>query len=321
MAKRNFMELLLALWIQSKFLCIGLDSDAGKLPILQLGLDYHSNELTNAQAKFRLAQRAKPGTRNSRIILRQRMILAEAQLAFNKQIVDATHDLVCAYKLNSAFYEAVGPKGIRALELTIDYIHQVAPDVVVILDFKRGDTPNTNASYVMAIAGADAITLNPYFGMEALEPFLRLNDKGVIIVCKTSDPGGGDLQNLRVEPDGDYPAELLYQRVARKVAHEWNYNLNCVLVVGATYPEDVAKIRYIVGESIPLLLPGYGTQGGGSKGVKAGANKAGQGVIVSSSRQVIFGDDGPNFASTVRHNAAICSHDISTALGPREHQP
>jgi orotidine-5'-phosphate decarboxylase len=319
MSDRNFMQLLQARWDEGKFVCIGLDSDAGKFPILQLGLNYHSNDLSKAQAKFQLAQRAKPGTRNFKLTQRQRTILADAQLAFNKQIVDATHDLVCAYKLNSAFYEALGSKGIRALELTIDYIHQVAPDVVVILDFKRADTSNSNIGYVMAIAGADAITVNPYFGVDALGPFLKLKDKGIIIVCKTSNPGGGELQDLKVESEGGYPAESLYQRVARLVAREWNYNGNCALVVGATYPEDAAKIRYIVGESMPLLLPGYGAQGGCPDGVKAGANKAGQGVMVSNSREMIFGDDRPNFVSTVRHNAALCSYDISKALKPEEH--
>jgi orotidine-5'-phosphate decarboxylase len=171
---RNFMQLLRAQWAKGKFLCIGLDSDAGRLPITHLRLAFSEQELLSAQAAYKAAQAAEPGSKSSKLTVRHRRILAAAQLAFNKQLVYATHDIVCAFKLNSAFYEALGPEGIRTLAMTISYIHQLAPGVVVILDFKRADIGNTNRGYVMALAGADAVTVNPYFGWEALAPFLDL---------------------------------------------------------------------------------------------------------------------------------------------------
>ena len=160
------------------------------------------------------------------------------QFEFNKMVIDSTRDLVCAYKPNSAFYEAIGEQGIRELKMTCDYLHENFPEIPLILDAKRGDIGNTNKGYIDFAFNyllSDAITLQPYLGSEAIQPFLKLTDKGIIILCKTSNPGGAELQDLIV---GN---EKLYKIIAKKVAAEWNKNENCLLVVGATYPEELAR--------------------------------------------------------------------------------
>jgi len=184
------------------------------------------------------------------------------QFTFNKAIIDATHDLVCAYKPNSAFYEARGVDGIAELKMTCDYIRQSHPEIVLILDAKRADIGSTNEGYVTYAfdwLGADAITLHPYLGKEALKPFLDRKDKGCIILCRTSNPGAGEFQDLKLD-SGNQAIEL-YQRVAEKVAKDWNYNGNCGLVVGATYPEELEIVRRIAND-LPFLIPGIGAQGG-----------------------------------------------------------
>lgn len=203
---------------------------------------------------------------------------------FNKAIIDATCDLVCAYKPNSAFYEARGVEGITELKKTCDYLRKTYPEIPIILDAKRGDIGNTNEGYVtyaFDYLGADAITLHPYLGREALQPFLDRKDKGCIILCKTSNPGAGEFQDVG----------LLYQRVAKNVVKTWNSNGNCMVVVGATYPKDLAIIRRIVG-NMTILVPGIGSQGGDiEKTVKAGMDSKGKGLIISSSRFIIFARD------------------------------
>lgn len=207
-----------------------------------------------------------------------------SQFAFNKAIIDATHDLVCAYKPNSAFYEARGAGGIEELKMTCDYLHKNYPEIPLILDAKRGDIGSTNEGYVtyaFDYLGVDAITLHPYLGRDALQPFLDRKDKGCIILCKTSNPGAGEFQDVG----------LLYQCVARNVVKTWNGNGNCMLVVGATYPEELAAVRRIVGD-MTLLVPGIGSQGGDiEKTVKAGQNAKGAGMIINSSRSIIFARD------------------------------
>ncbi|MBI3955034.1 orotidine-5'-phosphate decarboxylase, partial [Candidatus Gottesmanbacteria bacterium] len=157
------------------------------------------------------------------------------QSTFNKAIIEATHDLVCAYKPNTAFYEARGKSGIEALKITCDYIKEKYPEIPVILDAKRADIGSTNEGYVkfaFDYLGADAMTLHPYLGKESLKPFLDMKDKGLFILCRTSNPGAGEFQDITL--DSGNQSIKLYQYVAEKVINDWNYNGNCGLVVGAT---------------------------------------------------------------------------------------
>lgn len=222
--------------------------------------------------------------------------LDKGDFEFDKNIIDQTFDLVCAYKPNSAFYEAAGIKGLEALKQTIDYIHQKDADITVILDAKRGDIESTNEAYAKAILddlglGADAITIHPYLGKEAAEPFLQRTDKGIIVLIKTSNPGAGEFQDLEVYPERSRRGKPLYQVIAEHVAGEWNKNGNCAVVVGATYPEELKKVREIVGD-MPILVPGIGTQGGDlENSLKNGLNSKKQGLIISSSRGIIFAPD------------------------------
>lgn len=210
-------------------------------------------------------------------------------LAFNQWLIDETHPYTAAYKLNVAFYEALGVEGVKQLKRTVDYLYDNHPDIIVIADAKRGDIGHTNQAYVRAIfdeLGADAVTLHPYLGREALEPFLERDDKACIILCRTSNPGAGDLQDLLVE--GQKP---LWLHVAEQVTNVWNTRWNCMLVVGATYPDEMTRVRSVVGE-MTLLVPGVGAQGGNVEAViRAGINSAGKGLIVSSSRAIIYSDN------------------------------
>ena len=214
---------------------------------------------------------------------------------FNKAVIDATADLVCAYKPQFAHYAAVGAE--EQLQRTIEYIHHTCPDVPVILDAKRGDIGNTAERYAIEAFeryGADAVTVNPYLGGDSLEPFLRHAERGVLILCRTSNPGAGDLQDL---PVGGRP---LYQVVAELAARRWNTRGNCLLVVGATYPRELAEVRALVGD-MPLLVPGVGAQGGDvEQVVKSGRTPAGTGLIVSSARALLYASQGTDFAPAAR---------------------
>jgi orotidine-5'-phosphate decarboxylase len=202
---------------------------------------------------------------------------------FNKAIIDATADLVCAYKPQFAHYAAYEAED--QLERTIEYIHRSYPGIPVILDSKRGDVGNTAERYAIEAFeryGADAVTVNPYLGGDSLEPFLKHADKGVIILCRTSNPGGRDLQDLEVN------GRKLYQVVADLAAREWNSRGNCLLVVGATYPRELAEVREIVG-TMPFLVPGVGAQGGDvAAAVSSGQTADGTGLIISSSRGILY---------------------------------
>lgn len=280
MSGRNFMEMLRAQWNKGNFVCVGLDSEHSKIPD---SVKDHYYSVSNAV------------------------------VAFNLAIVQATKDLVCAYKPNTAFYEAYGVEGITALQKTIADIHAIAPDVPVILDAKRGDIGNTNMGYVkfaFEYLQADAITVHPYLGGEALKPFLDQADKGVFVLCRTSNPGAGELQDTGRVYDG----MPLYEYVAGRVALEWNKNGNCGLVVGATYPRELEEVRKIVGD-MPILIPGVGAQGGDvEKTVKAGKGSHGQGMIINSSRGIIFASQGPNFAEAARHETATLRGMINMYL-------
>ncbi len=216
---------------------------------------------------------------------------------FNKSIIDCTKDLVCAYKLNMAFYEFFGKNGYELLEKTINYIPK---EIVIILDGKRNDIGNTAKKYASSLfetLKADAVTVNPYLGIDGVKPFLEYKDKCSFILCRTSNSSAGDFQNFKSKNI------TLYEQVAQKIK-EWNKYGNCGAVVGATYPDELKKIRTILGEKVPILIPGIGKQGGDiEKTVKFGTNKSGEMAIINSSRGIIFAGDDKNYSKGVRSSA------------------
>lgn len=225
---------------------------------------------------------------------------------FNKAIIDATAELVCAFKPQFAHYAAYEAED--QLERTIEYVRTHYPAIPVILDAKRGDIGNTAERYAIEAFeryGAHAVTVNPYLGGDALEPFLRHADRGVVILCRTSNPGGADLQALMV---GE---RSLYLVVAELAAQHWNRNGNCLLVVGATHPQELAAVRAQVGD-MPLLVPGVGAQGGDvERAVRAGLDARGTGLIVSSSRAILYASAGEDFASAARKATAALREQIN----------
>lgn len=253
----------------NSLLCVGLDSDANKIP------------------KF-LVERSK-----------------NPLIDFNKAIVDATKDLVCAYKLNMAFYEVAGRKGFEALEKTIEFIPK---NILIILDGKRNDIGNTAQKYAQSLfetLKADAVTINPYLGKDGVSPFLEYKEKCSFILCRTSNPSAGDFQDLQVS------STPVYQMVARKI-REWNINQNCGAVVGATYPEELQTVRSILGEDIPILIPGVGKQGGDvEKTVRNGTNALGEMAVINSSREIIFAGNQQDFAQEARKKAMSVRDEIN----------
>jgi len=223
---------------------------------------------------------------------------ADAVFKFCAAIVDATADLACAFKPQIAHFAAI--RAEDALERLIAHIHAKHPDVPVILDAKRGDIGSTAQHYVTEAFeryAADAVTINPYMGRDSAQPFLDRADKGVILLCHTSNPGAADLQDLDV---GGRP---LYQHVAQTIAREWNTHGNCALVTGATWPEQLAEVRALVGE-VPLLVPGIGAQGGDVEAVvKHGRTANGTGLMISSSRAILYAGQGEDFAEAARKAA------------------
>jgi orotidine-5'-phosphate decarboxylase len=260
----KFIEKLSAAWTSSNsLLCVGLDPDP---------------------AKFPGAMQGRP----------------EAIVEFCKSIVDATADLACAFKPQIAYFAALGAES--QLEVICDYIRANHPQVPLILDAKRGDIGATAQQYAREAYdryGADAVTLSPYMGFDSIEPYLAWEDRGQIILCRTSNPGGSDLQFLDV---GGRP---LYQHVAELVATRWNRNGQCALVVGATFPEELAQVRALVGD-MPLLVPGIGAQGGDvAATVSGGKTAAGRGLMISSSRAILYAapQAGEDFTSAARRVA------------------
>jgi len=228
-------------------------------------------------------------------------------LDFNKKIIDSTKDLVCAYKLNMAFYEALGLNGHTVLQKTIGYIPKEVP---VIVDGKRNDIGNTAKKYAEAIfkkLRADATTLNPYLGFDSIKPFLDYKDKCSFILCRTSNPSAKDFQDIKALK------KPLYQLVAEKIK-EWNkINYNCGAVIGATYPGELKEIRTIFGENIPLLIPGIGAQGGNvEKTVTFGTNKKGQMAIINSSRGILYAGSDGNYYKKVRKKARFIMEEINS---------
>lgn len=258
---------------------------------------------------------------------------SDVMFAFNRAIVDATKDYVCAFKPNVAFYSDVFGDD-RALIDTIAYIHKTAPGIPVILDFKRADIGKTNNHYVAEADkfAADAITVNPYFGQEGLQPFLENPERGVIVLCRTSNKGAAEFQNrdvLLTEEEWDFFRKLpsgcqstgcghtftkQYAIVAYAVAKRWNKNNNCALVVGATAPEELAQVRRIVGD-MQILIPGIGAQGGVLEAtVKAGADNTSAGMIINSSSGIIFASQDEDFAEAAGREAKKLNDAIKAIL-------
>lgn len=266
---RDFNDLLRARCDKGKFLCVGLDPDIEKIP-----------------------DAMKKGS------------VSETLVAFNTFILEETHDIVSSYKPNSAFYERYGAEGTQALKETIESAHAIAPGVPIILDAKRADIGNTNLGYAAAAFDyfqADALTVHPYMVGESLKEFFARADKGIFVMCRNSNPGAGEFQDL------DIDGVPLYIHLARAFRDKWNKNGNCGLVVGATYPDELKRVRAEVPD-MPLLIPGTGAQGGDlEKSVQYGADAQGNGFIISTSRAIIF-------AESPRTKAQEFSSAIQAAL-------
>ena len=224
---------------------------------------------------------------------------------FNKSIIDSTKDFVCAYKLNMAFYEALNEDSYDILKRTLDYIPK---NIIKIIDGKRNDIGNTAKKYAKSIfknLNADATTINPYLGEDGIKPFLEYKNKCSFILCRTSNNSAIDFQDLLISN------KPLYDIVAEKIK-EWNYYDNCGAVVGATYPDELKKIRNILGENIPILIPGIGAQGGNvKKTIKVGTNKKGNMAIINSSRGIIYSGKDENFSNDSRKAAKSLRDEIN----------
>ncbi len=274
----NFMHALTSAWNErNSLLWVGLDPDPARLP-----------EHLKGQA--------------------------DAILHFCRAIVDATADLVCCFKPQIAYFSAC--RAEEQLEELVAHIHSRHPGVPVILDAKRGDIGSTAEQYAIEAFEryqADAVTINPYLGRDSVAPYLAYRDKGVILLCRTSNPGGSDLQFLNVG------GEKLYERLARLVSDEWNEGGQCGLVVGATFPREIARVRELTG-NMPLLVPGIGTQGGDIEAtVRAGCNDNGNGLMINSSRAILYASRGEDYAAASRSVAretrdAINRHRPSTSV-------
>lgn len=234
-------------------------------------------------------------------------------LEFNKAIIDATSDLVCTYKPNLAFYEALGMEGVTALQETVKYI---PGDIPIIGDAKRGDIGNTTRAYATALFenfGFDAVTVNPYLGYDSIEPFISYTDKGVFVLCRTSNAGAGDFQDLSCRAgEADSEPQPLFKIVAGK-AREWNKQGNIGLVVGATYPRELEEIRLLCPEML-FLIPGIGAQGGDlAPAVLYGTGAKGK-AIFNSSRQILYASKGSDFAQAARQAADKLRQEINLLI-------
>lgn len=243
----NFINKLSAAWSSNNsLLCVGLDPDVSRMPV------HLQNE-------------------------------PDGIFTFCKAIIDATADLACAFKPQIAYFAALGAE--RQLEQLCAYVRTAYPHLPLILDAKRGDIGATAKQYAREAYdryGSDAVTVNPYMGFDSVQPYMEWAERGVIVLCRTSNPGGSDLQFLTVD------GKPLYQHVARLVAEKWNGNGQCALVVGATFPHELAEVRAIVGQ-MPLLVPGVGAQGGDVKAtVSSGKTAEGAGMMINSSRAILY---------------------------------
>jgi orotidine-5'-phosphate decarboxylase len=264
----NFIDKLDAAWARNdSLLCVGLDPDLERLPAHLAG---------------------QP----------------DGIERFCKAIIDATADLACAFKPQIAYFAALGAEA--QLEAICRYLVDTYPHIPLILDAKRGDIGATAHQYAREAFeryGADAVTVNPYMGFDSVEPYMAWPDRGVIVLCRTSNAGGSDLQFLDVGNGQD--RQPLYQHVARLVADKWNKNGQCALVVGATFPDELAQVRKIIGD-MPLLVPGIGAQGGDIEAtVKAGRTAGGAGMMINSSRAILYAQPqgAEDFAAAARRVA------------------
>ena len=234
---------------------------------------------------------------------------------FNRAIIDATLDLVCAYKPNVAFYQALGLPGLEALAETVRHISGRVP---VIADAKCADVGHTAAAYARGYFdafGFDAVTVNPYLGYDGVEPFLSYADKGVFLLCRTSNPRAADVQELRCLPPGAPGRDTVYlYEVIASQSREWNQNGNLGLVVGATSPNELHRVRKLCPEQL-ILIPGVGPQGGDLQGsLRAGVDAKGEGAIINASRQVIYASRGRDFAAAARASAQQLRNQINGFL-------
>jgi orotidine-5'-phosphate decarboxylase len=232
---------------------------------------------------------------------------AQAIESFCREIIDATADTVCAFKPQIAYFASQGAEA--QLERICHYIRETYPDVVLILDSKRGDIGPTAEHYAREAFdryGAHVVTVSPYLGRDSVQPFLRREPgNGVFVLCRTSNPGSGDFQSLNID------GEPLYQHVARTVTNEWSLDGECGLVVGATYPGELGAVRAIVGD-MPLLVPGVGAQGGDvAATVAAGLDSTGYGMVINSSRAVLYASAGADFADAARTVALATRNEIA----------
>lgn len=272
----NFMQTLRERWSTSDSLvCVGLDPEPAKFP-----------------ARFA----DDP----------------DAVFAFCRDIADATAQYVCCFKPQIAHFAALGAEDV--LQRLIAHIHEAHPGIPVILDAKRGDIGSTAQRYASEAFdryGADAVTANPYLGGDSLQPFLDHADKGVVILCRTSNPGAADLQDLPVAKPGG-GTRPLYQHVAETVARHWNGHGNCALVVGATWPGQLREVRAIVGSDMPLLVPGVGAQGGDVEAVvRHGRSADGTGLLVSSSRAILYASGDGDYADVAAGAARALRDEIN----------
>ena len=266
----DFLASLRARWrTADSLLCVGLDPDPGRFPAT---------------------------LRDER----------DAVFAFCRAIVDATADLVCAFKPQIAYFAAA--RAEESLERLIAHIHDTHPGVPVILDAKRGDMGATSEQYAREVFEryrADAVTLQPYQGIDAIEPYLRYPGRGAFVLCRTSNPGGDALQML------DVGGRKLYEHVAELVARDWNRTGQLGLVVGATYPAELERVRQLVGD-MPLLVPGIGAQGGDIEAsVSAGQTADGTGMVINSSRAILYAGSGADFAVAARAAAEQTRRDVN----------
>ena len=271
----SFSELLRQRWTEANsLLCVGLDPEL---------------------AKFPAHLRSDP----------------DAVFTFCRAIVDATADLVCAFKPQIAHVAALGEE--EALRRLVAYIHAAHPGVPVILDSKRGDIGSTARNYASEAFdryGSDAVTVNPYLGRDSAQPFLDRADKGVVVLCRTSNPGSGEFQDLPLA-GADGATRPLYQHVEQRVANEGNANGNCLLVVGATWPKELAEVRALTGD-LPVLVPGVGAQGGDVEAVlRHGATRDGTGLVISSSRAILYAGHDTDFAAAARRAARVQRDEIN----------
>ena len=260
----KFIDKLSAAWSSHhSMLCVGLDPDVARMP-------------AHLQAE------------------------SDGIVQFCKAIIDATADAACAFKPQIAYFAALGAE--RQLEQVCAYVRAAYPHIPLVLDAKRGDIGATARQYAREAFdryGADAVTVNPYMGFDSVEPYMEWAERGVIVLCRTSNPGGSDLQFLQAD------GKPVYQHVAQLVAEKWNANGQCALVVGATFPQELAAVRAIVGD-MPLLVPGVGAQGGDVEAtVRAGKTASGAGMMINSSRAILYADPlaGEDFADAARRVA------------------